>query len=75
MKPTLKYLKQLGHAGGADATRAMRLNLHGTRYGTPRSASHAPDQTAALGIGLRSVWDGPKKRPNGAPALKRSQQA
>jgi hypothetical protein len=71
----LKKLKRMGHAGGAKATQIVRTNLYGTRYSAAPSAARAPSQISALGVGPRSVWDGPRIRKNGAPALKRQQPA
>jgi hypothetical protein len=68
-------VKQLGNNRGFKGTKKARTLLYGTRYADPRSASQAAPQIPAAGIGPRSVWDGPKKRKNGAPIVKRERSA
>jgi hypothetical protein len=51
---------------------ALRTAAYGTRRTPQRNATDAPDQTAAIGLGPRSVFDGPRVRRNGGPVVKRS---
>lgn len=50
---------------------ALRTAAYGTRKTPQRNASDAPNQTAALGLGPRSVFDGPRVRRNGGPYVRR----
>lgn len=51
---------------------ALRTRAYGTRRTPNRNASDAPPQTSAIGLGPRSVFDGPRVRRNGGPVVKPS---
>lgn len=71
----IKTVQSIGHAAGAAATKVVRKNLYGTRPQITSSASTALGQETAIGSSLHSVFDGPKVRKRGAPALKRERSA
>lgn len=60
---------------GADATHVARVALFGTRPTVDTNAGDAAPSRAAVGVGLQSVWQGPRKIKGGAPVLKRDQSA
>jgi hypothetical protein len=51
---------------------ALRTAAYGTRRTPQRNASDAPNQTPAIGLAPRSVFDGPRVRRNGGPVVKPS---
>jgi hypothetical protein len=58
---------------GAGATQVARVQAYGTRRDPAPNASEAFSSQAAIGIGPRSVWNGPRRaaRP-GEPVLRRA---
>jgi hypothetical protein len=58
------------HAAGAAATRAFRGALYGSRY-TPDTNAGTALSRGNIGIGKKSVWQGPLQVRSGAPVLKR----
>jgi|HubBroStandDraft_3_1064219.scaffolds.fasta_scaffold243465_2 hypothetical protein len=67
--------KAVAHAAGKGATKVLRTQLYGTRPQITSSASDALSAEPAAGTALHSVFDGPKKKKRGAPALKRQRSA
>lgn len=60
-----------GHRAGQAGTLAARSAVYGTRRTPITNAGHARSQLAAAGLGPHSVWQGPRRRPGGAPIVKR----
>lgn len=71
----IEKLKSIAHGKGKQATHVLRTNLYGTRPAITSSASNALDDTPAIGSAIHSVFNGPKRRPRGAPAIKRQRSA
>jgi hypothetical protein len=71
----LARLKAAGARGGKQATHVVRLALYGTRRVPTSNAGDGPEQTPAMGLAKRSVWQGPKKTYGGAPILRRNRPA
>jgi hypothetical protein len=56
-------------------THVVRVHNFGTRRTAITSAATPAAKHSASGIGPRSVWEGPRQRPGGAPVLKRPRTA
>ena len=71
----INRVKNIANGIGIGATKVVRRNIYGTRPQITSSASNALSQESAVGVSLHSVWDGPKSKKRGAPALKRERSA
>jgi hypothetical protein len=71
----LSALEQAGHHAGQHATHVVRLAVYGTRRTPDTNAGDAPGRSSAIGKGLHTVWQGPKKVRSGAPVLTRNRPA
>ena len=68
----IKRAEDCAHGKGQALARAARQALYGTRYSAEVNAGTAPDQQT-VGVGKRSVWQGPAQISSGAPVLRRNQ--
>jgi hypothetical protein len=75
MNNLINKLKSVAHSKGKQATKVLRTQLYGTRPEIVSSASDALADTPAIGSAIHSVYEGPKKKKRGAPALKRPRSA
>lgn len=58
---------------GAVATLLARVQAYGTRRDPAATASEAFPSQAAIGVGPRSVWNGPRRAARaGEPVLRRA---
>lgn len=67
----IEQLEARVNAQGAMQTRVARTHIYGVRYFTEKDAGTAGPRRAAVGVGLHTVWDGPKQIYGGAPVLRR----
>jgi hypothetical protein len=70
----LDAMEQIGHARGLQVTRRTRGAIYGTRYTPDTNAGTAPDRES-FGTAPRSVYQGLKQIPGGAPVLRRDRPA
>lgn len=67
MSTTINDVMRAGRRGGAAKTQVAKTLLLGTRPRQKLSASNAPAQRSALGVGPRSVYTGPNYARGGMP--------
>lgn len=67
----IEKLEARVNAAGATPTRVARTHIYGVRYFTDKDAGTAGPRRTAIGVGLASVWNGPKQVFGGAPVLRR----
>lgn len=66
---------EAAHARGPTHTHVARVALFGTRAPISVNAGTATPQRAAVGVGVHSVWQGPRQIAGGDPVLKRNRSA
>jgi hypothetical protein len=60
---------------GAEGSYVADVAIFGTRRAPRTNAGDAESRLPASGVGLHSVWQGPRKILGGAPVLRRNKTA
>jgi len=67
----LEAFEAQANAAGATAARIARTHIYGVRYFADTNAGTAGERRTIVGLGMHTVWDGPRQIYGGAPILKR----
>jgi hypothetical protein len=68
----VKHLEDSAAEAGALATYVVRGAVYGARRIPQTDAGDAAERRTMIGLGLHSVWQGPRKIRTGAPVLRRN---